>query len=115
MSYHIVGANIDTWIINVKGNLDEELADQLEELKRVSQDADEDVPTPWILAGERLFIKAHSPVRQWRWILHCLSLQLDAGRGKLNHLIGKARLALTETDGSRRNPSMRRRAADQTP
>jgi hypothetical protein len=27
------------------------------------------------------------------WILHCPSLHLDIGRGKLNHIIGKARLS----------------------
>jgi hypothetical protein len=31
--------------------------------------------------------------RQWRWILHCPSLHLDVGRGRLNHIVGKARLA----------------------
>jgi hypothetical protein len=89
----IVGANIDTWILNVKGELPEWLADELDRLKAASQEADEDVPTPWTFAGETLFIKAHGSGRQWRWILHCPSLHLDVGRGKLNHIVGKARLA----------------------
>lgn len=93
MSYSIVGANIDTWILNVKGDLPEPLADELDELKEASQDSEEDMATPWTFAGETLFIRAHGSGRQWRWILHCPSLHLDVGRGRLNGIIGKARLA----------------------
>src|SRR5258706_9719017 len=89
----IVGANIDTWLLNVKGALPEELADELDRLKAASQEADEDVPTPWTFAGETLCIKAHGSGRQWRWILHCPALHLDIGRGKLNGIVGKVRLA----------------------
>src|SRR5690348_1702414 len=89
----IVGANIDTWILNVKGELPGALGEELDHLKETSQEADEDVPTPWCFAGETLFIKAHGSGRQWRWILHCPSLHLDVGRGKLNHIMGKARLS----------------------
>jgi hypothetical protein len=92
-SYQIVGANIDTWILNVKGKLPDGLANALDALKAVSQEADEDVATRWTFAGETLFIKAHGSGRQWRWILHSPSLHLDIGAGKLNHIIGKARLA----------------------
>ncbi len=89
----VVGANIDTWILNIKGELSEELAEELDRLKEASQEADEDVPTPWTFTGETLFIRAHGSGRQWRWILHCPSLHLDVGRGKLNHIVGKARLS----------------------
>src|SRR5260221_1555166 len=89
----IVGANIDTWILNVKGALPEGLADQLDRVKAASQEADEDVPTPWCFDGQTLFIKAHGRGRQWRWILHCPALHLDMGRGTLNHIVGKVRLA----------------------
>jgi len=89
----IVGANIDTWLLNVKGALPEGLADQLDRLKAASQEADEDVPTPWMFDGQTLFIKAHGSGRQWRWILHCPALHLDIGRGTLNHIVGKVRLA----------------------
>lgn len=93
MDLHIVGANIDTWILNVKGDLLETLADELDELKEASQETEEDMATPWTFAGETLFIRAHGSGRQWRWILHCPSLHLDVGRGRLNGIIGKARLA----------------------
>ena len=93
MRYQIVGANIDTWLINVKGKLPDGLAEELDFLKEASQEADEDIPTRWTFAGETLFIRAHGSGRQWRWILHCPSLHLDIGRGKLNHIIGKARLS----------------------
>jgi hypothetical protein len=89
----VVGANIDTWLINVKGKLPDGLAEELDFLKEASQEADEDIPTRWTFAGETLFIRAHGSGRQWRWILHCPSLHLDIGRGKLNHIIGKARLS----------------------
>src|SRR6476620_3537791 len=93
MRYQVVGANIDTWLINVKGKLPDGLAEELDFLKEASQEADEDVSTRWTFAGETLFIRAHGSGRQWRWILHCPSLHLDIGRGKLNHIIGKARLS----------------------
>jgi len=91
--YQVVGANIDTWLINVKGKLPDGLAEELDFLKEASQEADEDIPTRWSFAGETLFIRAHGSGRQWRWILHCPSPHLDIGRGKLNHIIGKVRLS----------------------
>ncbi len=93
MVHHIVGANIDTWILNVKGELPGALGEELDRLKEASQEADEDVPTPWTFAGETLFIRAHGAGRQWRWILHCPSLHLDVGTGRLNGIVGKARLS----------------------
>jgi hypothetical protein len=93
MPYAIVGANIDTWILNVKGDFPAGLGDELDRLKEASQELEEDLATPWLFAGETLFIRAHGSGRQWRWILHCPSLHLDVGRGRLNHIIGKARLA----------------------
>jgi hypothetical protein len=93
MRYQVVGANIDTWLINVKGKLPDGSAEELDFLKEASQEADEDKPMRWSFAGETLFIRAHGSGRQWKWILHCPSLHLDIGRGKLNHIIGKARLS----------------------
>jgi hypothetical protein len=91
--YQIVGANSDTWLINVKGKLPDGLAEELGFLKEAGEEADEDIPTRWTFAWETLFICALGSGRQWRWILHCPSLHLDSGRGKLNHIIGKARLS----------------------
>lgn len=91
--YKVVGAAIDTWIINIKGELSTDRIDELDALKWASQQADEDLLTPWNFANEPLLIKAHGSGRQWRWILHCPSLHLDIGTGKLNHIIGKARLS----------------------
>jgi hypothetical protein len=39
-----VGANIDTWLINVKGKLPDGLAEELDFLKEANQEADEDIP-----------------------------------------------------------------------
>jgi hypothetical protein len=89
----VVGANIDTWILNVKGTLSASLDQQLDVFKAASQDAETDLATHWSFAGQPLYIKAHGSGRQWRWILHCPSLHLDIGRGRLNGIIAKARLA----------------------
>jgi hypothetical protein len=89
-----LAANVDTVILNVKlPALPDGLEADLDLLKAASQEADDDVPTAWTFAGETLYIKAHGSGRQWRWILHCPSLHLDVGRGKLNGIVGKARLA----------------------
>jgi hypothetical protein len=89
----VVGASIDTWILNVKGELSRDLDHELDALKAASQDAETDLATPWSFAGQPLFIKAHGSGRQWRWILHCPCVHLDIGRGRLNGIIAKARLA----------------------
>jgi hypothetical protein len=91
----VVGQNIDTFIGNarVNGDFPDELAEQLEELKRRSQDAEEDLSTPWHFAGEVLFIKPHGAGRQWRWILHSPGVHVDVGLGKLTHIVAKARLS----------------------
>ena len=89
----IVGQNIDTFIGNarVNGDFPDTLAEQLEEFKRRSQEAEEDLPTPWHFAGEILFIKPHGAGRQWKWILHSPSIHVDVGLGRLTHIeIGRA-------------------------
>jgi hypothetical protein len=95
LSAHLVGANIDTFIGNarIQGEFPEALAEQLEDLKRRSQEAEEDLPTSWWFAGEVLFIKPHGAGRQWRWILHSPSVHVDAGWGRLTHIVAKARLS----------------------
>jgi len=91
----IVGQNIDTFIGNARlnGDFADDLAGQLEDLKRRSQEAEEDLPPPWQFAGEVLFIKPHGAGRQWRWILHSPSIHVDVGLGRLTHIVAKARLA----------------------
>ncbi len=91
----LVGQNIDTFIGNARINVDfpDALADHLEDLKRQSQEAEEDQPTLWQFAGEVLFIKPHGAGRQWRWILHSPSIHVDVGLGKLTHIVAKARLS----------------------
>jgi hypothetical protein len=92
---HLVGQNIDTFIGNarINGDFPETLAERLEDLKRRSQEAEEDLPTPWCFAGEALFIRAHGAGRQWRWILHSPSIHFDVGLGRLTHIVAKARLS----------------------
>src|SRR5262252_5671922 len=93
MESTIVGAHIDTWILNVKGTLRDSLGEQLDALKEAARDLEDDVVTPWKFVGETLLLKPHGSGRQWRWILHCPSLHLDMGKGKLNGIVGKARLS----------------------
>jgi hypothetical protein len=92
-TYQLVAAGIDTELINVQGNLPDELALELDELKQVAQDVEDDLATCFTFAGQTLFIKSHGSQRQWRWILHCPYLHLDHGAGNRNHIICKARLA----------------------
>src|SRR5678816_3518611 len=68
MALQLVGQNIDMFIGNarVNGEFPDDLATQLEELKRRSEVAEEDLPTPWQFAGEVVFIKPHGAGRQWR-------------------------------------------------
>ena len=66
---------------------------ELDSLKEADQELEDDIATPWTFQGEALFLKPHGSGCQWRWILHCLSLHLDVGKGKLNGIIGKARLS----------------------
>jgi hypothetical protein len=93
MDCDIVGENVDTWIVNVRGELAEELASQFDQWKTEAQALEEDVPSPWHFCGEVLFIKAHGAGRQWRWILHSPSLHLELGLGKRTGRVGKARLS----------------------
>ena len=90
--YRVVGASIDSWLINVEGKLPDGLAEELDFLKEASQEVHEGIPTCWTFAGGTHFILAHGSGRQWRWILHCPSLHLDIG-GRLNHIIGKAQVS----------------------
>ena len=91
----IVGQNIDTFIGNARITTDfpDTLAEQVEEFKRRSQEAEEDLSTTWQFAGVVLFIKPHGAGRQWRWILHSPSIHVDVGLGKLTHIVAKARLS----------------------
>jgi hypothetical protein len=91
----LVGQDIDTFIGNarVNGDFPEALAERLEDLKRHSQEAEEELLTSWKFAGEALFIKPHGAGRQRRWILHSPSIRIDVGLGKLTHIVANARLS----------------------
>ena len=53
-----VGANAD-------GKLPEGRIEDLDRVKELSQEAEDDVPTSWQFAGETLHVKAHGSGRQW--------------------------------------------------
>jgi hypothetical protein len=91
--YQIVAVGMDSEIINVHGTMSDDLAVELDALKRAAQDMEDDLPTSWTFAGQTLFIKPHGSQRQWRWIVHCPALHLDLGLGQRNHVIAKARLS----------------------
>lgn len=92
-NYRVVYSNTDTLVINAHGRMPAERAEELEALKRLAQEAEEDVATPWTFASQTLFVKPHGSQRQWRWILHCPALHLDLGAGTRNHIVCKARLS----------------------
>ena len=104
MAPHLVGQNIDTFIGNARlnGDFPDDLAARLEDLKRRSQEAEEDLPTPWQFAGEVLFIKPHGAGRERRWIVHSPSIHVDVGLGRLTHIVAKARLSSAFLCGSTR-------------
>jgi hypothetical protein len=60
----LVADNIDTLILNVKLRQDYslDLAQQLEMFREASQEAEEDLVTDFVFAGERLFIKPYGAV-----------------------------------------------------
>src|SRR5689334_3839669 len=65
----------------------------LDRWQEASEEADDDMRTPWTVAGATLLSKAHGCTRQSRDILHCARLHLDAGRGRPHGIIAKARLS----------------------
>src|SRR4051812_47029196 len=68
---HIVGANVDTWLLNVVLlQVPASLAEELDALKQMAQEAEDDPPTRWTFCGETMYVKPHGSQRQWRWILH---------------------------------------------
>jgi len=95
MTPSIVGQNVDMFIGNAhsKGDFPDDLAAQLEDFKRRSQEVEEGLSTQWRYASEVLFFKPHGAGRQWRWIFHSPSLHLDVGLSKLTHIVAKARFS----------------------
>jgi hypothetical protein len=88
-----IAAGVDTFIGTVEGKVPARLGCALDRLKTAAQEAEADVATPCAFVGETLFIKPHGAQRHWHWILHCPSLHLEMGRGRYNHVIGRARLS----------------------
>ena len=89
MALAVLGTNIDTFIANarINGDFPAAPAEQLDDLKRRSQDTEEDILTPLRFAGEVLFIKPHGAGRQWRWILRSPSIKVEVSWGKLTHIV----------------------------
>jgi hypothetical protein len=86
-------SGVDTAFYTVHGEMPNQVAASLDQWKLQAQAAEDDVPTPYMFAGQTLYCKPHGSQRQWRGILHCPSLHLNLGRGKFNHVIGLARLS----------------------
>jgi hypothetical protein len=64
MALAILGANIDTFIASARvGHYPDDLAHELEERKVQSQEAEEDLPTRFVFAGETLSIKPYGAGR----------------------------------------------------
>lgn len=95
MNYKLVNWHIDTWVINARGNLPEDLTDQLDRLQSAAREVEEDLPTPWQFLGQTMHIKPHGAGLQWRWILYCGEhyLHVDLGKSKFNGICAKVRLS----------------------
>ena len=95
MSLSIVNQHADTIILNVKGPLPEGLAEELDRLKTIAQEAEDIVSTRWQFQGMTLFLRPNGSGRQWRWVLFCGDhyLHLEVGKGKLNGICVKVRLS----------------------
>lgn len=94
MSVQVVNHHIDTWLLNVKGELPEATAQRLDQLQEAAKEVEQDVQSDWQFRGHALFLKPHG-ARNWRWILACGDgyLHLDLGKGRLNGIIAKVRLS----------------------
>lgn len=86
-------SGVDTALFTVSGEVPDDLALRLDQLKTTAQVAEDDVPTPLTFAGQTLYIKPHGSQRHWRWIVHCPALHVNLGRGKYNRVIALARLS----------------------
>jgi hypothetical protein len=82
--YQVVNRWIDTFILNVKGQMPQELANQLQQYQDQAREQEEDVLTPWVFQGCPLAIKPHGSGHGWRWLLYSDDLHLQLGRGKWN-------------------------------
>jgi hypothetical protein len=75
----------------VRRELDEDLQDELETLKKQAQEQDEMVPTRWAFHGQTLFMRDKGG-SQFKWILENDFIILSIGRGKKTGVVGQVRL-----------------------
>jgi hypothetical protein len=85
--YRVVNRWIDTLILNIKGMMPQELADQLQQYQDQAREQEEDVLTPWSFQGCPLAIKPHGSGHGWRWLLYSDDLHLQLGKGKWNETV----------------------------
>lgn len=101
---HIVNHGVDTLVLNVyyvdlagyprKGELQETLAEQLEEWKRGAQYAGEPVVTSWVFQGAHLLMRPNGAGRgHWQWLLTSPLLNVSISRGKWNGGIAQVRFS----------------------
>ncbi len=85
--YKIVNRWIDTLILNVKGQMPKELANQLQQYQDQAREQEAGIRTPWSFQGCPLAIKPHGSGHGWRWLLYSDDLHLQLGTGKWNETV----------------------------
>ncbi len=85
--YRVVNRWIDTLILNIKGQMPQELANQLQQYQDQAREQEEDVLTSWQFQGCPLAIKPHGSGHGWRWLLYSDDLHLQLGKGKWNETV----------------------------
>ena len=104
MSIKVVGAGVDTLIVNVRyadathaplqKALDEDIQRQLDLWQEQAQQAEEAIASPWSFHQARLFIAPHGAGKgQWRWLLTSEQMTLCLSRGRFNGIIAQVRLS----------------------
>src|SRR5579885_3833037 len=85
--YQVVNRWIDTLILNVKGQMPKELANQLQQYQDQAREQEAGIRTPWEFQGCALAIKPHGSGHGWRWLLYSDDLHLAIGKGTLNQTV----------------------------
>src|SRR5437764_1541814 len=81
----------DSTGLPIKQELNGELQEELEALKKQAQEVDEPVPTRWVFEEQTLFMQEQGS-SQFKWIMKNDKITVCVGRGKKTGIIGQLRL-----------------------
>ena len=89
MTHQVVNRWVDTLILNIKGKMHDDLADELQQYQDIARDKETDILTAWEFAGCPLTIKPHGSGHGWRWLVFSDDIHLALGMGKFNGTVCK--------------------------